>query len=155
MVPARRTRPAQTEATCVKLFWPHSCLGRERGRGTSWWNLASLGRELTSELLPRLGNVWKKMPREWWWGAPWGWLICRPGERAAGAVSPNVIRGRGSVETASLEETEPCILGQEPRLGQVMAIDWAHTMDFPDGGDLPENRKQLSISRTKIGFSCT
>lgn len=68
---------------------------------------------------------------------------------------PNMPRGRGGVRAASLEEMEPRILNQEPRLGQVMAIGWTPSLDLPDGGDLAEDVERLSIARTRIRFSCT
>lgn len=64
-------------------------------------------------------------------------------------------RGGGSVGAASVEEMEPRPLGQEPRLGQLMAIGRAPSLDLPDGGGLADNVEHLRTTKAKIRFSCT
>ena len=48
-------------------------------------------------------------------------------------------RGGGSVGAANVEQMEPRPLRQEPRLGQVIAIGGAPSLDLPDGGGLTDD----------------
>lgn len=64
-------------------------------------------------------------------------------------------RGGGSVGAANVEQMEPRPLRQEPRLGQVIAIGGAPSLDLPDGGGLTDDVEHLSTARAKIRFSCT
>lgn len=89
----------------------------------------------------------------------WGLAICRLDEQAAVAIRPpappDMTRGGGSVGAASVEEMEPRPLGQEPRLGQLMAIGGAPSLDLPDGGGLADDVEHLRTARAKMRFSCT
>lgn len=48
------------------------------------------------------------------------------------------------METASLGETGPHVLGQEPRPRQAMAIHWAHPADFLMEVTLLKTRNRLA-----------
>lgn len=111
---------------------------------SSPWHLGSQSREQTSELLPRLGNMWQNGAQ---WGV-WGLANRRPDGQAA-AAPPNMTTGRRQpiLERWALHSGA----GAQTRVSHGHSLH--PSMGLPDGSDLPEDVDQFGVVRAKIRFS--